>query len=40
MLAAQYNKDTGEQLTIVDNVSLSIEFATRNSQHERILSVY
>ena len=40
MLATKYNETTGEQLSIVDNVSLAIEFATRNSQHERILNVY
>jgi len=42
MLGAQYDEVNGIDATvsIVDNVSMNIEFATRNSQHERAASVY
>ena len=40
MLAAQWSEENGGNLSIADNVSLAIEFSTRNSQCERILDIY
>jgi len=40
MLGAQYSELSGKGLSIADSVALNIEFATRNSQCERLLRVY
>ncbi len=40
MICAQYSETNGEGISASENVSMQIEFATRNSQHERSEAVY
>ncbi len=40
MICAQYSETNGEGISVAENVSMQIEFATRNSQHERSEAVY
>ncbi len=40
MVCAQYSETNGEGISVAENVSMQIEFAIRNSQHERSESIY